>query len=231
MKKYIAILASVCVVATVSSCRKTADEGDDEKSDNDTTSYKLNPQIKDIDEEKIGNADSAAIAEDGAATQAVTEICIVDEVEKTKEGRSQEEKYSSDAKSDAKTRDQVIEEVKVAYEPKAKPQNDHIVDMAMVEQKPSFPGGDAALYKWLGNQIMYPSDAYEAGIQGRVIVSFVIEKDGSISLAQVVRKKHPSLDAEALRVVKKMPRWTPGKNNGQPVRVKYNLPVTFKLQQ
>lgn len=231
MKKYIAILASLCVIATVSSCKKTADEGDDEKSDNDTTSYKLNPQIKDIDEEKIGNIDSAAIAEDGAATQAVTEICIVDEVEKTKEVRSQEEKYSSEAQSDAKKRDQVIEEVKVAYEPKAKPQNDHIVNMAMVEQQPTFPGGDAALYKWLGNQIMYPADAAEEGIQGKVIVSFVIEKDGSISNARVLRSKHPSLDAEALRVVKKMPRWTPGKNNGQAVRVQYNLPVTFKLQQ
>lgn len=230
MKKYIAILASVCVVATVSSCKKTADEGDDEKSDKDTTSYKLNPQIKDIDE-KIGNIDSAAITEDVLASQKVTEIAIVDEPAHKNEIKSQEEKYSSEAQSDAKKRDQVIEEVKVAFEPKAKPQNDHIIDMAMVEQKPSFPGGDAALYKWLGNQIMYPSDASEEGIQGKVIVSFVIEKDGSISLAQVVRKKHPSLDAEALRVVKKMPRWTPGKNNGQPVRVKYNLPVSFKLQQ
>lgn len=231
MKKYIAILASVCVVATISSCKKTADEGDDEKSDKDTTSYKLKPQIKEIDEEKIGNADSAAITEEIAASQMVTEVRIVDEVEKTKEVRSQKEKYSSDAKSDAKTRDQVIEEEKVAFEPKAKPQNDHIVNMAMVEQKPTFPGGDAALYKWLGNQIMYPSDAAEEGIQGKVIVSFVIEKDGSITNVQVVRKKHPSLDAEALRVVKKMQKWTPGRNNGQIVRVKYNLPVTFKLQQ
>lgn len=231
MKKYIAILASLCVIATVSSCKKTADEGDDEKSDNDTTSYKLNPQITDKDEEKIGNIDSAAIAEDVLASQKVTEIAIVDEPAHKNEIKTQEEKYSSEAQSDAKKRDQVIEEAKVAFEPKAKPQNDHIVDMAMVEQKPSFPGGDAALYKWLGNQIMYPSDASEAGIQGKVIVSFVIEKDGSISNARVLRSKHPSLDAEALRVVKKMPRWTPGRNNGQTVRVKYNLPVTFKLQQ
>lgn len=231
MKKYIAILASLCVIATVSSCKKTADEGDDEKSDNDTTSYKLNPQITDKDEEKIGDIDSVAIAEDVSASQKVTEIAIVDEPAHKNEIKSQEEKYSSEAQSDAKKRNQVIEEVKVAFEPKAKPQNDHIIDMAMVEQKPSFPGGDAALYKWLSNQIMYPSDASEAGIQGKVIVSFVIEKDGSISLAQVVRKKHPSLDAEALRVVKKMPKWTPGRNNGQTVRVKYNLPVTFKLQQ
>lgn len=231
MKKYIAILASVCVIATISSCKKTADEGDDEKSDKDTTSYKLKPQITDKDEEKIGDIDSVAIAEDVSASQKVTEIAIVDEPAHKNEIKSQEEKYSSEAQSDAKKRDQVIEEVKVAFEPKAKPQNDHIVNMAMVEQRPTFPGGDAALYKWLNTQINYPADAAEAGIMGKVVVSFVIEKDGSISNARVIRKKHPSLNAEAIRIVKKMPKWNPGRNNGQPVRVEYNLPITFKLQQ
>ena len=223
MKKYIAILASVCVVATVSSCRKTADEGDDEKSDNDTTSYKLNPQITDKDD--------VAIAEEVSASQKVTEIAIVDEPVHKNEIKTQEEKYSSEAQSDAKKRNQVTEEVKVAFEPKAKPKNDQTVNMACVEQKATFPGGDAALYKWLSTQINYPADAAEAGITGRVIVSFVIEKDGSISNARVVRSIHPSLDAEAIRIVKTMPKWIPGKNNGQPVRVEYIMPISFKLQQ
>lgn len=223
MKKYIAILASVCVVATVSSCRKTADEGDDEKTENDTTSYKLNPQITDKDD--------VAIAEEVSASQKVTEIEIVDEPVHKNEIKTQEEKYSSEAQSDAKKRNQVTEEVKVAFEPKAKPKNDQTVNMAMVEQKATFPGGDAALYKWLSTQINYPADAAEAGITGRVIVSFVIEKDGSISNARVVRSIHPSLDAEAIRIVKKMPKWIPGKNNGQPVRVEYIMPISFKLQQ
>lgn len=223
MKKYIAILASVCVVATVSSCRKTANEGNDEKSDNDTTSYKLNPQITDKDD--------VAIAEEVSASQKVTEIAIVDEPVHKNEIKTQEEKYSSEAQSDAKKRNQVTEEVKVAFEPKAKPKNDQTVNMAMVEQKATFPGGDAALYKWLSTQINYPADAAEAGITGRVIVSFVIEKDGSISNARVVRSIHPSLDAEAIRIVKTMPKWIPGKNNGQPVRVEYIMPISFKLQQ
>ena len=223
MKKYIAILASVCVVATVSSCRKTADEGDDEKSDNDTTSYKLNPQITDKDD--------VARAEEVSASQKVTEIAIVDEPVHKNEIKTQEEKYSSEAQSDAKKRNQVTEEVKVAFEPKAKPKNDQTVNMACVEQKATFPGGDAALYKWLSTQINYPADAAEAGITGRVIVSFVIEKDGSISNARVVRSIHPSLDAEAIRIVKTMPKWIPGKNNGQPVRVEYIMPISFKLQQ
>jgi TonB family protein len=105
------------------------------------------------------------------------------------------------------------------------------VNVAMVEQKPSFPGGDAAMKKWLGENISYPAAAYEEGVEGRVTVQFIVEKDGSLSNVQVVRRKHPALDAEAVRVVNEMPKWTPGRNNGQPVRVTYNLPVTFRLQK
>ena len=110
-------------------------------------------------------------------------------------------------------------------------QHEQIFNIVMVEQKPTFPGGYASLYKWLNTQINYPTDASEAGIQGKVIVSFVIEKDGSITNVQVVRKKHPALDAEALRVIKKMPRWKPGYVCGKPVRVLYPLPITFKLPE
>jgi protein TonB len=100
----------------------------------------------------------------------------------------------------------------------------------VVEQQPSFPGGQSALLSWLNSNIHYPPVAEENGIQGRVVVSFVVEPDGSISNVQVVRGVDPSLDKEAVRVTKAMPKWVPGKQNGQAVRVKYNLPVTFKLQ-
>lgn len=100
----------------------------------------------------------------------------------------------------------------------------------VVEQQPSFPGGQSALLSWLSSNIHYPPVAEENGIQGRVVVSFVVEPDGSISNVQVVRGVDPSLDKEAVRVTKAMPKWVPGKQNGQAVRVKYNLPVTFKLQ-
>ena len=99
-----------------------------------------------------------------------------------------------------------------------------------VDQQPEFPGGEAAMYKWLGDNIVYPSAASEEGVQGRVVVEFVVGKDGSISNVKVVRPRHPALDKEALRVVKAMPKWLPGRNNGQPVKVTYTLPVTFKLQ-
>ena len=100
----------------------------------------------------------------------------------------------------------------------------------VVEQQPQFPGGQTALLQWLSSNIHYPPVAEENGIQGRVVVSFVVEPDGSISNVQVVRGVDPSLDKEAVRVTKAMPKWVPGKQNGQAVRVKYNLPVTFKLQ-
>ena len=99
-----------------------------------------------------------------------------------------------------------------------------------VEVMPSFPGGDAAMMKWLNENMQYPVIAQEQGIQGRVIIRFVVGPDGTVSNAEVQRALDPSCDKEALRVVKKMPRWIPGKQNGQAVSVYYTLPVLFKLQ-
>lgn len=100
----------------------------------------------------------------------------------------------------------------------------------IVEQMPSFPGGPAQLMKWLAEHVQYPAVAQENGVQGRVIIAFVVERDGSITDVNVVRSVDPSLDKEAARVVRNMPKWIPGKQNGAPVRVKYNVPVTFRLQ-
>lgn len=100
----------------------------------------------------------------------------------------------------------------------------------VVEQMPQFPGGPAALMQFLSQNVKYPVEAHKAGVQGRVIASFVVEKDGSITEACIARSIHPSLDAEALRVIGSMPNWMPGKQNGEPVRVKYTVPITFKLQ-
>ncbi|MCI6160492.1 MAG: TonB family protein [Prevotellaceae bacterium] len=100
----------------------------------------------------------------------------------------------------------------------------------VVEQMPSFPGGMGALNAWLVQNTVYPVIAAENGVQGKVTVQFVVEKDGSITGVTVVRSVDPSLDKEAARVVKSMPRWQPGKQNGSFVRVKYTVPVTFKLQ-
>ena len=100
----------------------------------------------------------------------------------------------------------------------------------VVEEMPQFPGGQAALMSFLGSNIKYPVVAQENGVQGRVIVGFVVERDGSISDVKVMRSVDPSLDREAQRVVKSMPKWHPGKQNGSTVRVKYTVPVVFRLQ-
>lgn len=100
----------------------------------------------------------------------------------------------------------------------------------VVEEPTEFPGGNDALNKYLSKSIRYPEIAQENGIQGRVIVQFVVEKDGSTAHIEVARGVDPALDKEAVRVVKEMPKWKPGKQRGKPVRTKYTLPVVFRLQ-
>lgn len=99
----------------------------------------------------------------------------------------------------------------------------------VVENMPEFPGGTSALMAYLRKNIKYPTICQEQGIQGRVIVQFVVEKDGSIASPEVIKPVNPYLDKEALRVISSMPKWKPGEQRGKPVRVKFTVPVTFKL--
>lgn len=118
----------------------------------------------------------------------------------------------------------------VRSEPLDKPQpvnRNRVYDV--VEQMPSFPGGNSGLMTYLNQHTHYPAEAQENGVQGRVVVSFVVEKNGQINDVTVMRHVDPSLDKEAIRVVRNMPRWTPGKQEGEPVRVRYNVPVSFRL--
>ena len=100
----------------------------------------------------------------------------------------------------------------------------------VVEQMPAFPGGPNAMFEYLSKSIKYPAVAEENAVQGRVIVTFVVEKDGSITKVKVAKSIDPSLDKEAVRVIRNMPHWIPGKQNGSAVRVKYTVPVEFRLQ-
>ena len=99
----------------------------------------------------------------------------------------------------------------------------------VVEAMPGFPGGEAARIKYLNENIKYPQMARESGIQGRVFVTFVVEKDGSVTDVRVLRGIGGGCDEEAVRVIKNMPRWNPGKQRGKPVRVQFNMPILFKL--
>lgn len=100
----------------------------------------------------------------------------------------------------------------------------------IVEEMPEFPGGEAALRRFIANSIKYPQIAQENGIQGRVYVQFVVDRDGSITNASVARGVDPSLDKEALRVVNSLPKWKPGMQRGKPVKVSYTVPINFVLQ-
>ncbi|MCB9193142.1 MAG: energy transducer TonB [Flavobacteriales bacterium] len=100
----------------------------------------------------------------------------------------------------------------------------------IVEQMPSFPGGEEELFKYLGKSIKYPQMAADAGISGVVYVTFVVDKDGKVKDAKVLRGIGGGCDEEALRVVNNMPPWTPGKQRGKPVKVQYNLPIRFTLK-
>ena len=101
----------------------------------------------------------------------------------------------------------------------------------VVEQMPEFPGGMEALINFLSTNIKYPNDAIKQNVGGRVMVMFVVETDGSISNVRVAKRVFPSLDAEAIRVAKTMPKWKPGKEKGRLVRVNYTLPVVFSIKK
>lgn len=126
----------------------------------------------------------------------------------------------------------VGQRVEVKYQPvvvkEVEPEEQEIFDV--VENMPEFPGGQAALMSYLSKNIKYPTIAQENGTQGRVIVQFVVNKDGSIVDAVVARGVDPYLDKEALRVINGMPKWKPGMQRNKPVRVKYTVPVMFRLQ-
>ena len=133
-----------------------------------------------------------------------------------------------DVKGNDEEAGEVLKAQQVVVDEKPAEEETKVFDV--VEQMPSFPGGDAALMQYLSSHIKYPVVAEENGIQGRVIATFVVERDGSITDVKVVKSVDPSLDKEAIRVLKSMPKWIPGKQNGSAVRVKYSVPVTFRLQ-
>lgn len=196
-------------------------------------------EIEEEEEEifNIPEPEEIIAPEEVANQQQVTDLLIVedDEIEEDKQVKNQEDVLENEAAVGAVditegTND--LNKIAIKEEVIAAPkvEDEQPVSIAMVEQKPEFPGGEAAMYKWLSDNIVYPSAASEEGISGRVVVEFVVGKDGSITNVRVVRPRHPALDKEALRVVKAMPKWMPGRNNGQPVKVTYTLPVTFRLQ-
>lgn len=176
--------------------------------------------------------------EDLLNTVKMAEIAIVKDEEVVEEIKSQDDLKETDTAVGKVNEDRGVDDIINAQEHKdvvvvedvvAPPVDDNKVFEA-VEQDPQFPGGQTALLKYVSDHIKYPSTAQENGIQGKVIVQFVVTKTGSVGEVKVVRSKDPDLDKEAIRVVKSLPKFTPGKMNGNSVNVWYTLPITFRLQ-
>lgn len=166
-----------------------------------------------------------------------TEIAIAEDNEVTEDITSKDEVQESTAAAGATTFDQGTDDLNVVrehkeeiiVEEKKEPVKEEV--FTAVQQMPQFPGGDAELLKYIFTHIKYPTMAAENNIQGRVVVKFVVKKDGQVGDVVVLRGRDPDLDKEAQRVVKTLPKFIPGKMNGQAVAVWYTLPINFKLQQ
>ena len=189
-------------------------------------------------EEQKFEQPEVTVPEEVLATVQVTQIAIVDadqvknevmDMDTQKEDNTARGVVTQEGSDDADKFKAVQEQVVVKEpEPEVKHKEEEI--FVAVEQQAEFPGGQAALMKWLSQNVRYPETAQQNDVQGRVIVKSVVEKDGSIGTATILKGVDKDLDREALRVVKKMPKWQPGKNNGVAVRSYFNLPVVFKLQ-
>ena len=242
------VLAGLCVILVLLILSLTGvfsrgeEEGPDAAIEQEMATFQPEEIIEDeeIEEQvKFEEPEEIIQPEEVANEQRVTELMIVEDenFDKEKEVKDKSEVMENEAQAGAMditegTNDlnkQIVRNEVIAEEPKA-PEPEKVYTMAMVEQKPEFPGGEAAMYKWLGDHISYPAQASEEGVSGRVVVQFDITKTGSIENVKVIRGRHPALDKEAMRLVKAMPNWQPGRNNGQPVKVTFILPVTFKLQ-
>lgn len=188
-------------------------------------------------EEQKFEQPEVTVPEEVLATVQVTQIAIVDADQVKNEVMDMDtQKKDNTARgvvtqegSDDADKFKAVQEQVVVKEPEPEVKKEEEIFVA-VEQQAEFPGGQAALMKWLSQNVRYPETAQQNDVQGRVIVKFVVEKDGSIGAATILKGVDKDLDREALRVVKKMPRWQPGKNNGVAVRSYFNLPVVFKLQ-
>jgi len=203
--------------------------------------YSADEQEEDEPEEeqqRVEEQQPEALPEEILNTVKATELQITRDEEVVEEIKSQDELKETDTAVGTTDFDKgtddlnVVREHKeeiIVEEKKPEPVEDNKV-FDVVEQKPQFPGGEAALLKYVSEHIRYPAMAQENNIQGRVIVQFVVTKTGNVGEVKVVRGKDPDLDKEAVRVVKSLPKFVPGKMNGHAVNVWYTLPIQFKLQ-
>ena len=213
-----------------------------EKIEQEKVLVDMTPQNEEAGPEReILEQEKPEVIEDVLNSVKVTELQIVedDQVREEDEILSQDEiqetskafgQTNVDNGQDDRAKFQTAVDEIVVEEPVEKPKEVKEEILTLVEQMPQFPGGDAALMKFLSSHINYPPMAAENNVQGKVILQFVVEKDGHVGEVKIARAVDKDLDREAVRVVKSLPKFIPGRQNGHPVRVWYTLPVNFKLQ-
>ena len=205
--------------------------------------YDMTPNVEEPEpeNERLEQPEPEVLSEEILNTIKVTEIQIVEDDNVRDEDKilSQDDIQSSttaigqtnfDQGTDDHNVTETMKKEVVVEKPVEKPKEAPEEVFTVVEQMPQFPGGDAALMKFLSSHINYPPMAAENGVQGKVTLQFVIETDGRVGDVKVIRTVDKDLDREAIRVVKSLPKFTPGRQNGRPVRVWYTLPVNFRLQ-
>jgi len=190
---------------------------------------------KDVPEDMLEEELNAPPPPEIQASIAFVPPVIVEQVTKETEIPPTEKIIESDAaiatktiESDSRKGDH-IDDLQTIVVPPKEPEKEHIFQA--VEQQPQFPGGDAALMRYLSSNLKYPPAAAEQGISGRIVVQFVVSKTGAISDVKVIQPLHPSCDREAVRLISSMPKWVPGKQNGIPVNVYFSVPIRFKLEE
>lgn len=190
------------------------------------------------EQQRVEEQKPEALPEEILNTVKATELQITRDEDVVEEIKSQDELKETDTAVGTTDFDKGTDDINVTREHKEevivekkeeKPVDDHKV-FDVVEQMPQFPGGQAALLSYISSHIRYPAICQENNVQGRVVVQFVVTKNGSVGEVKVVRGKDPDLDKEAIRVVKTLPKFVPGKMNGHNVNVWYTLPIQFKLQ-
>lgn len=240
---FLAVALIFLILAYNGVFERAEDEGADASTEQVITSLATDEDYEEEEEEQTiieQEPEEIIQPEEIANQQQVTEVLIVQDeaFDDTKEVKNTSETLENEAQFGTMDFSEGVNDInktaikeEVVAEAPAEPVEEKVYTMAMVEQKPLFPGGDEAMYKWLGDHLNYPAQASEEGVSGRVVVQFDVSKTGTIENVRVARSRHPALDKEAVRLVKSMPKWQPGRNNGQPVKVTYTLPINFKLQE
>lgn len=237
----IIMMALIAILAIlVDTVIKQAEARPEDEGEQVLVEMAVTEEIEEVPEEEPQKFEEQELEEvvkdDLLNTQKVTEVLIANDDEVEEDFKSQDEIKEDDRAMGAVDEDRGVDdiinaqehkEVVVVEEKTPEPEPDKVFEA--VEQPPLFPGGDAALLKWIAANLHYPQLAIENNVQGRVTVMFVVTKTGQVGEVKVVRGKDPDLDKEAVRVVKSLPKFQPGKQNGQAVNVWYTVPIAFKL--